>query len=230
MDEERPYSTRMSTLNTLCGFLQATNEENVANEIFEVFWYLYFYLSDDDSDIREKCTIFCCKYFHCSISTSIHCETMLMRHMSNMAGYVHKSIEYITGFKTFQQQFEEALTPDSLLFSIEKQNLFRSDLSKLGHFESSLVKLGSSVQQEDKSCLTQWAEKAIRYLQTQQRELKLAEDGLLGWTSSSPDIFLILTRLQTAIRILTGWKQTNINIKPLQDLERHFKFHELLIV
>jgi hypothetical protein len=155
---------------------------------------------------------------------------MLMQHMSNMTGYVHKSIEYITGFKTFRRQFEEALTPDLLLFSIEKQNLFRSDLSKLGHFETSLVELGSSVRQEDKSCLTQWAETAIIYLQTQRRDLKLAEDGLLGWTSSSPDIFLILTRLQTAIRILTGWKQTNINIKLLQDLERHFKFHELLIV
>lgn len=222
--EDVPYTHRMAALTALCGFLQSSSDDGN----LEALWQLYFFLSDDDADIRETCTKFCINYLQCGPATSVHCENLLIARMSSLDGFHKLAMFYIIqGGASFESQFYKALTPDSLLFSVEKQNLFRNNLNKLSQFEKQLALMVPT--EKVKMDLQEWLETAVHCLMDRKEA-----DGLLGWTSDNPDIFLVMSRFASAVRLSKLWgmqvwgKQANLELARQFGRERNI--HELLIV
>lgn len=215
-NENEEFPTRLAALKSLRAFLENSSSLDTDDKILtEIYFELLFFLSDDDFELRGMAADFTSNLLQIEPCTSVQAEYSLVNHLKGFNGFSQIIIDLFRGIGPLESQINEALDVDEVLFTVEKQNLFRNQLSQLKTYYDFLI--------EDKlteSFLT-WANNGVQALKNTVRTL--GKDGLLGWTSSNPDLYFII------LRVLYTAKCAGIDMGELRELMRSVDFHEFLL-
>lgn len=207
-NENEEFPTRLSALKSLCAFLQ-----NASNSISpEILLELFFFLSDDDYDLRGISADFASSYLKTDPCTSIQAEADLIQHIMALPGSLDLIINLFKGNGSPSHQISSAMNVDEVLFTVEKQNLFRNHLTELSLFKRLVSSNTTSLQL--------WAKDSIAQLGLLIEQNGV--DGILGWTSNNPDLFLVIQR------IIYIAQATEIDTTPIKSLEIGYDIHESL--
>jgi hypothetical protein len=218
--EDQPYISRLAALRSLVGYFGQIG----STPDCEVLFCLYYFLSDDDCDLRGIATDFVAKYLKLGSSTCVYAERALLNYIVDTvpesASYL---IQLFKGEGSLSEQLQKSLTVDEVLFTVEKQNLFRNELLMVSRFADALA--NATLSKEEIQDISKWASQGIKSLD--KIVLEKGEDGPLGWASSDPDLFLVLYKIRTAVNLTRGLETQ------IEDLRLHQtanSFHELLRV
>lgn len=148
------YTTRQAALNSLINYLKSLRASESAPS--PVYMALYNFLYDDDSDIRDAATSMANSCLNTVAKCNLYCAKNLLSKISKAQGGRDVIIGYL--LKTpFNQQIDTAWKLDDLLFSIEKQNLYRFDYSLL---EDCLTEIArTSLSAQEKGTIRAWLDK-----------------------------------------------------------------------
>lgn len=207
-DENEEFPARLSALRSLCAFLQ-----NATSPISpEILLELFFFLSDDDYDLRGISADFTSSYLQTGPCTSIQAEADLIQHIMTLPGSLELMLNLYKGNGSPADQIKSAMNVDEVLFTVEKQNLFRNHLAQLSLYKDLI---GSAT-----TTLEPWASDAVSQLAILIKGNGV--DGILGWTSNNPDLFFVIQR------IIYIAESTKINTTVIKTLQSNYDIHEFL--
>ena len=225
-DENEPYSTRLSALKSLIEFVHQMPDLTSCQFAVKFFIRLFLFLSDDYGDLRELCMQNVSEFLQLGKSTIAYCEQKLLDYISPLPGStmeILKLFKASDGLKSLATQFSEALTLNEVLFTVEKQNLFRNELIKIGQYKSILEKV-----QANSITKSQFREWLVIGMSDLSRIIEShGKDGCLGWASSSPEIYLVIYRIKAAIELAESW-ELKINNGNLANVQQLHDFHNML--
>lgn len=205
--ENLAFPARQSALNSLLSFIDTIKpiaSKAVTQTYLDALFHLHFFLSDDDEDIRDTASEYTTSLLGLTFSsTSVYCERCLLSHINLLATKTPSLVDYyavqlferFTGYNTSTAQLKTALTEDDLLFSFEKQNLYRDELRNTYQFFEALKGLDSSFKTpEYKACLSRWLKDA-ETTKAMANELSIEKDEVLGMLKDS-EVYLVLYRVK----------------------------------
>lgn len=212
--ENQAFPARQSALNSLLSFLKITNKELISNgelvsNYIDALFQLHFFLSDDDEDIRDTASYFTSDLLGLSfLSTSVHCEKELLSHIcdtakaASCADYLLNQLFIrFTDNKLASSQLKLAFTEDDLLFSFEKQNLYRDELRNVKQFYTAFEEcFAASPNEVVRARYVAWLEDALDSTIQIFQSGTPSRDGILGWTKD-PEIFLSFYRIKLGINL-----------------------------
>ncbi|KAK9477238.1 putative death-receptor fusion protein-domain-containing protein [Lipomyces japonicus] len=212
--DDESFSNRQAALNSVILYVKTNMSlsATVGPNLILVYFKLFDYLTDDDEELRDVTTEFInsCKLVVAqdqTSTTSITCRIDFARSLVDykFSGTMRLLVNRLTTNGTpAGGQLANALTPDNALFVVEKQNLYRNDVEDADLWASLLIKLASSVSNQNEfnqewKYLRKWTidglESLIKIIEFQE------SDGPLGWTGHD-QVFLIGRKLIAASKVL----------------------------
>lgn len=244
--ENQAFPSRQAALNSLLSFLRTmpTTAGSTTKPIFEgkklvkyleTLFQLLSFLSDDDEDIRDTASAYTSEFLgQTFISTSVYCEKALLRHIrdiSHGSTAAHTALldllfSRFTDNNLASKQLEAAFTDDNLLFSFEKQNLYKDELRDVTqYFDAFGHELTTGPRPLDKTItqrLVNWVDDALESSAALvvNNPRKTGYDGVLGWTKD-PEVFLCFSRLKLAVGLARTFNLLSQSSKPLVELIRN---------
>ncbi|KAA8910201.1 hypothetical protein TRICI_004219 [Trichomonascus ciferrii] len=207
-DENEEFPTRLSALKSLRAFLESASSQICPGILLELF----FFLSDDDYDLREMAAEFTSSYLQTGPCTSTQAEIDLIRHIMTLPGSLDLIVNLYKGNGSPSEQINATMNIDEVLFTVEKQNLFRNHLAQLSLYKDLVG--------DNTTILYPWANNAVSELHSLIKDNDV--DGILGWTSSNPDLFFVIQRI---IHIA---QSTKLDTAPIRVLQNKYDIHESL--
>lgn len=233
--ENHAFPARQSALVSLLSFLKLVQLDSVNEMYLEALLQLLFFLSDDDEDIREIAAGYSSKYLDLNFqSTSVYCEHELLKKIVDLANtnglsnYLAAALfTKLTLGKKSSQELQSAFTDDNLLFSFEKQNIYRDELNTIKRFKNALVSLNPSFLAPEYNEWLSDAFKSYMNIKTQ------GTDGVWGWSKDS-EIFLALYRIQQVVELGTQLKiispDNQISLTKVKNLGTELKLHDMVLL
>lgn len=216
-DETRPTSTRAAALESLISFLQVRADLDSS----AVQLRLCEFLSDDDPDIRERAAEFASDYLAIGKATCVYAEDKLVEIMLHRPHTpLMLFIDTLLTKQSFEKQLNQSLRVDSLLFTLEKQNLFRNELAWIDLVAERLGAISPS--EEIIEHVEKWALAGLKYFESALPGL--STDGILGYCAN-PDVFAAIYRLRVVLRLLSSWER-KIDTTSIKQLEESLCIHE----
>ncbi|KAK6527027.1 hypothetical protein TWF281_010222 [Arthrobotrys megalospora] len=242
--DEIPYSSRMAVLRSIekafGGFKVSDHETQQA--ILPVWIVLQKLLNDDEDDIRNMAArivtiLLALDEAECEAGALIplRAERRLFEHLTRIEAYTNAEIQLrlmedllglpLEKVNDIKQQLITANTPNTLLFKIEKQNLYRDELRCMDYYLEFLSKatreerspelVGKLTEYVAIGMQTLW-EIAQEYqvvtgeggVSIEEGKLKAA-DGIMGWTTATEEIFVMGMRVANGFRLLGMWGVRN---------------------
>lgn len=207
--ENLAFPSRQAALNSLLSFIDTIKSvaaTTVTQTYLDALLQLHFFLSDDDEDIRETASDYTSELLSLTFSsTSVYCERRLLAHIAELAlnttgladYFAVQAFERFANYNTSSAQLKAALTEDDLLFSFEKQNLYRDELRYARQFFDILKNMESRVElPEYKSRLSAWIKDA-EMTEDLAKKLGADKDEVLGLLKDS-EVYLALYRVKLA--------------------------------
>ncbi|KAF3936127.1 hypothetical protein ABW19_dt0200342 [Dactylella cylindrospora] len=244
VQDEQPYSTRVAALKSveaahvmIAHGVSSTTGQPSSDDLLPVFIVLHKLLNDDEDDIRIQAAALAGLYLSSDASdivstTSLQAERKLFKYLASMNAWTSPKIQEILlqdilgvqlqNVKDIKEQLITANTPNTLLFKIEKQNLYRDELRCMQYYLDLLFR--ATKGQISTVCLdhlttyitigmeTLW-EIAQEYQATPAANGGVslnagklsAADGIMGWTTATEEIFVWGMRIANAFRLLMRW-------------------------
>lgn len=185
-DEDEEYPSRVSGLKSLAAFVETAPFESIHDDIILL---LYFLQTDDDVDVRDTAAEMVSSLLSLGASVPTFAEKELFSRLPESYIFnLFKGSDKIS----LEQQLQDALKEDDLLFTIEKSNLFRNELALLDRHSNALKRSAAVESAEFKEWATQGLKALTKCFNAQ------GDDGPLGWTSASPDVFFVLRKIVLA--------------------------------
>lgn len=233
-DENEAYPSRDAALTSLLAFLSTIKKPTGSNlgagtyssahlTIYvDVILQLFFFLSDDDEDIRRISSEYVSRMLNLRfLATVAHSENMLLfdylvGELSMTSSVIHdyaleRLFSYLTDEKASPEKlFADAQAVDDTLFIYEKQNLFRDEVYKFEQVGRAITQLLSpnkhSVPAQTQQIIQQWVSAASTSLEATLEALG-GDDSLLVW-SKDPKVAKEVSRAGIAFDV---YKALGIN-------------------
>ncbi|KAF3909656.1 hypothetical protein AA313_de0207619 [Arthrobotrys entomopaga] len=236
--DDMPFSSRIAALKSIEAASDLFNQsgaQGIINSALMPIWIiLHKLLNDDDDDIRSLSADLTMKLLAVDTksSTSLQTERNLFSHLATinaasvprvrqylMDGILDTPIENPEYIKT---QLIQANTPNTLLFKIEKQNLYRDDVRCMRYYLDVLSLTDPRTEHEVESRLVRYVTVGVDTLWEIAQEYQVvqggepggvsidagklrAADGIMGWTTATEEIFVLGMRIANAFRLLMKW-------------------------
>ncbi|EWC47322.1 hypothetical protein DRE_00290 [Drechslerella stenobrocha 248] len=221
------------------------DQRSVQKELLQVWLVLHKLLNDDEEDIRAAAADLTMKLLTTGpqqtylLLTPPHAEKRLFEYLTatragDDAAVQQTLLEDILGLpptnaKDIKEQLIAANTPNTLLFKIEKQNLYRDDLRCMEYSLNLLSTAATSISpslsgsrpaNQNYQALTRYVATGIETLSEIAQEYQVvpaeggvsidsgklrAADGMMGWTTATEEMFVLGMRIANAFRLLQRW-------------------------
>lgn len=225
--ENQAFPARQAAINSLLSFLKSvtpfveslgcSDKDPQLTKYLDALFQLLFFLSDDDEDIREAASAYTSELLKLPFfSTSVNCEKVLLQHICDIAAQkllnedlLSKLFDQFTSNQTASDQLKAAFTDDDLLFSFEKQNLYRDELRNVTLYFEAIETQLVNCPKDSEVCrrIASWIEDAV-FSASQYIGPKTGPDGVLGWTKD-PEVFLAFYRIQLGVKLGQNFKMLN---------------------
>ncbi|KAK6512332.1 hypothetical protein TWF481_001220 [Arthrobotrys musiformis] len=238
--DEIPYSSRMAVLRSIeeaQGIFKIVDRD-IQQALLSVWIVLQKLLNDDEDDVRVRAACIVGRLLAVEESedeietfTPLRAERRLFGHLARIEAYANREVqrrlledimdlplERVSGVK---EQLITANTPNTLLFKIEKQNLYRDELRCMDYYLELLAK----ATEGDRAA--EFVDELMRYvsvgMQTlweiaqeyqvvtgeggvsiEEEKLK-ATDGVMGWTTATEEMFVLGMRVANGFKLLGMW-------------------------
>ncbi|KAK6349113.1 hypothetical protein TWF730_009870 [Orbilia blumenaviensis] len=238
--DEIPYSSRVAVLRSIEETFEAFKlcDQNSQNLLLPVWIVLQKLLNDDEEDIRGQAARTVARLLaleetsdRIETFTPLRAERRLFEHLARIDAHNSKEVQWrlfediislqldkVSGIK---EQLIIANTPNTLLFKIEKQNLYRDELRCMDYY----LELLSKASEEDRPMelvkdLAEYVTVGMRTLWDIAQEYQVetgeggvsieegklkAADGIMGWTTATEEIFVLGMRVANGFRLLRRW-------------------------
>ncbi|KAK6354794.1 hypothetical protein TWF696_003927 [Orbilia brochopaga] len=242
--DETPYPSRMAALRSIeaaSKVLKVEWDENMQEQhptpedLLPVWIVLHRLLNDDEVDIRASASNVAMKLISQNQHvTPLRAERKVFGYLAATKAGGDAEIQRILlndllgvpldNATEIKEQLITANTPNTLLFKIEKQNLYRDDCRCMKHYLALLS--AATPTPTDKTAveylqlLAQYVVTGIETLSEIAQEYQAAEDeggvsidsgklraadGMMGWTTATEEIFVLGMRIANAFRLLGTW-------------------------
>lgn len=251
--ENQAYPARNAAMNSLLSFLKIVNENHgdkhskFMPHYLDALFQLQSFLTDDDEDIRDNASAFTSELLKLPfISTSVHCEKVLLNQICELATtnslvpYLLKQLftPFVGDGTAFSTQLQVALTDDDLLFSFEKQNLFRDELRIVAQYHIAIENVLLALDDQSRNLFNKgefspWLHDTLSSILKLLSPQSQSGDGVLGWTKDS-EIFLCLYRAKMGITLgqKLNWinSEDQILVEQIARLGSVVKLHDMLLL
>ncbi|KAJ6261358.1 hypothetical protein Dda_4028 [Drechslerella dactyloides] len=245
VQDEMPYSSRTAVLKSIeassnmLKFNKNAQEQPIpTREMLPVWILLHKLLNDDEADIRILAANLTAKLISDSQSiTPLQAERRLFQYLAAVNAAEDVEIRQILlndllcvpldNPKMIKEQLITANTPNTLLFKIEKQNLYRDELRCMRYYLGLLTAANATTPHGKETAtgylplLSTYTITGIETLSEIAQEYQVipeddggvsidsgklrAADGIMGWTTATEDIFVLGMRIANAFRLLIAW-------------------------
>lgn len=209
-------TARKSSLDGLSCYLLAKGSKACASSVL----CLYYFLSDDDAEIRTQAMQTASKYLDVSPMAIKYCEELLLDHLGQLPASKTLILDALIGPTSIQDQVSLSLQDNEDLFLAEKENLYRDELVQLDQFSDFLHEAGIDI------AVSGIAKEASDFLINLLADKKV--DGALGW-SSSPEAFFALYKVKKLLD-LAQTAENDLNLDALKEEEAKVSYHEELCI
>ncbi|KAK6538811.1 hypothetical protein TWF694_010376 [Orbilia ellipsospora] len=238
--DDMPFSSRMAALKSIkaaIDLFRRSSAQDISSALLPVWIILHKLLNDDDDDIRilsAELTVQLLALEQLASKdsvTSLQTERKLFSHLAAtdaaskplmrqylLDGILDTPVESPDDIKT---QLIQANTPNTLLFKIEKQNLYRDDVRCMRYYLDILSSTTSSKDSNVESRLVRYVTMGMDTLWDIAQEYQAMEagdggvsinagklraaDGIMGWTTATEEIFVLGMRIAHAFQLLMKW-------------------------
>lgn len=238
--DEIPYSSRMAALRSIeeaSGVFKVCDQD-IQQALLPVWIVLQKLLNDDEDDIRSQAACTVAKLLaleeaeqEAETFTPLRAERRLFEHLARIEVYTNIEVQRrllediidlpLEKVSNIKEQLITANTPNTLLFKIEKQNLYRDELRCMDYH----LELLSKATEEDRAAglvekLTQYVAVGMQTLWEIAQEYQVvtgeggvsieegklkATDGIMGWTTATEEIFVLGMRVANGFKLLGMW-------------------------
>lgn len=191
------YTTRQAALNSLAHYLKSSSANISAPPA--VYMALFNFLYDDDSDIRHIATSMANSCLGTVAKCNSYCAKNLLRKIAQLQEGRSVIINYLLK-APFNQEIDAAWKHDDLLFSIEKQNLYRFDYSLLDMCIGELLQ--SHLSAQEKESIKTWLNKDDALEQYHAIRNKNEEKNRLSWPAFNPEDGYLIAKVNLLLQLL----------------------------
>ncbi|KAF3917768.1 hypothetical protein ABW20_dc0102623 [Dactylellina cionopaga] len=259
--DEMPFSSRLAALRSLeaTSRILARDGENqtIQQDFLRAWIVLHKLLNDDEDEIRMLAAELTTRLLttdqqqRIKSTTPLQADRRLFEHTIAIGAYKDTKfqqtlLEDVLGLpfenaENIKEQLVTANTPNTLIFKIEKQNLYRDELRCMEYYLELLSKSVPTSGDPDKG---RFSEGLKRYVTTGMETLwKIAHenqlspdeggvsidagklrstDGIMGWTTITEEIFVLGMRVANAFRLLARWYSGRDGIAEINGIVRRF--------
>ncbi|KAK6508426.1 hypothetical protein TWF506_010518 [Arthrobotrys conoides] len=245
--DEIPYSSRMAVLRSIeeAHEIFKSCDQHIRQALLPVWIVLQKLLNDDEEDIRIRAACIVAKLLaieeaeqEAETFTPLRAERRLFEHLARIEAFTNIEVQRmllediidlsLEKASSIKERLIAANTPNTLLFKIEKQNLYRDELRCMDYYLELLSKAtaeGRAAELVEK--LTQYVTIGMQTLwdiaqeyqvdtgeggvSLEERKLK-ATDGIMGWTTATEEIFVLGMRVANGFKLLEMWDVTGQEI------------------
>ncbi|KAF3213945.1 hypothetical protein TWF191_009943 [Orbilia oligospora] len=238
--DEIPHSSRMAVLRSIeeaYGVFESCDQQ-VQQTLLPVWIVLQKLLNDDEEDVRSRAACIVAKLLAIEESerevetfTPLRAERRLFEHLARIEAFTNIEIQRrlledvidlpLEKISNIKERLITANTPNTLLFKIEKQNLYRDELRCMDYY----LELLSKATAKDRAAelvdkLTQYVTIGMQTLWDIAQEYQVetgeggvsleegklkATDGIMGWTTATEEIFVLGMRVANGFKLLGMW-------------------------
>ncbi|KAF3162430.1 hypothetical protein TWF788_002019 [Orbilia oligospora] len=238
--DEIPHSSRMAVLRSIeeaYGVFESCDQQ-VQQTLLPVWIVLQKLLNDDEEDVRSRAACIVAKLLAIEESerevetfTPLRAERRLFEHLARIEAFTNIEIQRrlledvidlpLEKISNIKERLITANTPNTLLFKIEKQNLYRDELRCMDYY----LELLSKATAKDRAAelvdkLTQYVTIGMQTLWDIAQEYQVetgeggvsleegklkATDGIMGWTTATEEIFVSGMRVANGFKLLGMW-------------------------
>ncbi|KAF3927654.1 hypothetical protein ABW21_db0201641 [Orbilia brochopaga] len=241
--DDQPFSSRIAALESI----EAASEvlvirpgetmQSTKRDLLPVWIVLHNLLNDDEEEVRALASDLAMELNSQDRSvTPLQAEKVIFDHLATIGAAGDHEIQrlilvYLLGVSLddttkIKDQLISANTPNTLLFKIEKQNLYRDECRCMRHYLA-LLSTATPTVPSSGELSTEFLQPLVQYIATgietlseiaQEHQViseeggvsidsgKLrAADGIMGWTTASEEIFVAGIRIANAFRLLLTW-------------------------
>ncbi|KAF3178763.1 hypothetical protein TWF225_007788 [Orbilia oligospora] len=238
--DEIPHSSRMAVLRSIeeaYGVFKSCDQQ-IQQALLPVWIVLQKLLNDDEEDVRSRAACIVAKLLAIEESeqevetfTPLRAERKLFEHLARIEAFKNIEIQQrlledvidlpLERISKIKERLITANTPNTLLFKIEKQNLYRDELRCMDYY----LELLSKTTAEDRAAeladkLTQYVTIGMQTLWDIAQEYQVetgeggvsleegklkATDGIMGWTTATEEIFVSGMRVANGFKLLGMW-------------------------
>ncbi|KAK6333239.1 hypothetical protein TWF718_011060 [Orbilia javanica] len=238
--DEIPYSTRVAVLRSVeeaIGVFKVCDRD-IQQTLLPVWIVLQKLLNDDEDDVRSRAAFIVAKLLAleegetgAETFTPLRAERRLFGYLDKIEAYMNPEVQRrllediidlpLERASDIKEQLIAANAPNTLLFKIEKQNLYRDELRCMNYY----LELLSKATEKDRAAdlvgkLTQYVTIGMQTLWDIAQEYQVvtgeggvsieegklkATDGTMGWTTVTEEIFVLGMRVANGFRLLGMW-------------------------
>jgi len=211
VDDDKEYPERKAALNSLIAFSQTSEigeKCTLSSTEFEVTFLIFRFLSDDDSELRTSAS----EYLSESIldvkytlipamaeSRMVHWISIELRKNSQLIPLLFDST--IFSIVDPKRKFTDLFRGNELLFSYEKQNLYRDEISSSDRLNTILESMGVAVSDPSVDAFAQIIERNVQDI-VNWLDKKRPVDGCFGWTTDQHMIEFVYENLKALATLL----------------------------
>ncbi|EGX54281.1 hypothetical protein AOL_s00004g314 [Orbilia oligospora ATCC 24927] len=238
--DEIPHSSRMAVLRSIeevYGVFKSCDQQ-IQQALLPIWIVLQKLLNDDEEDVRSRAACIVAKLLAIEESeqevetfTPLRAERRLFEHLARIEAFRNIEIQQrlledvidlpLEKISKIKERLITANTPNTLLFKIEKQNLYRDELRCMDYY----LELLSKATAEDRAAelvdkLTQYVTTGMQTLWDIAQEYQVetgeggvsleegklkATDGIMGWTTATEEMFVSGMRVANGFKLLRMW-------------------------
>ncbi|EPS44320.1 hypothetical protein H072_1688 [Dactylellina haptotyla CBS 200.50] len=258
IQDEMPYSSRMAALRSIEAYFgvsrTSASRETTEHLPLPVSIIIQKLLNDDDDDIRALAAEIIARLLSQAgrgdykLVTPLQAEKMLFEQYPKMGisdpATQQLLLEGILGIplqnvEDIKQQLITANTPNTLLFKIEKQNLYRDDVRCMEYYIDLLSNPSIVVPEgETRDQLVRYVAVGMETLWEIAHEHQLlpndeggvsiaigklrTSDGIMGWTTATEEIFIFGLRVANMFKVLSKWYSSKPELVEVRRMVERF--------
>lgn len=249
--DSESYPSRDAALTSLISFLSIVNKPSLSISVIRITTHidillrLFLFLSDDDIIIRTKAAKYVCQMLDLKfMATPSYCERELLfsyisvnlpfsfllskSQYSFIVDYlVGKLFSLISTSKSAETRFTEALKAENSLFTTEKPNIFRDEVTKFEQYQNAIFFVVEftkekrlkdlSITSETTQMIEQWVKGGVHAVFEVLEKLGNDDSSLLKWTNNSL-IVEEISRVGIAINVYLGLTEGYITDKLAEEI------------